>query len=179
MTKLKRSLRAPRSIAFAAICLLVAGVVGLAAQRQLALRSAASGRPVVKMILSGTVERSTGTLRLSDVAEVSQGDVLKWQITSMNEGQSAARNYVAVGQIPKNTDFIAGSATAEGNADIAYSIDGGKNFSATPMLEERQADGNMKRVPAPVAMYTQVRYEWATELAAGNKLNAFYKVRVK
>ena len=37
----------------------------------------------------------------------------------------------------------------------------------------------MKTVPAPVSMYTEVRYEWSDALAAGGKLSASYKVRVK
>jgi hypothetical protein len=47
------------------------------------------------------------------------------------------------------------------------------------MVEEKQADGSVKQVPAPVSMYTQVRYEWSDALAGGGKLNASYKVRVK
>ena len=62
---------------------------------------------------------------------------------------------------------------------MTYSIDGGKSFSPQPTVEERQADGTVKRAPAPVSMYTEVRYEWAEPLAAGAKLEASYKVRVK
>jgi hypothetical protein len=47
------------------------------------------------------------------------------------------------------------------------------------MIEEKQADGSMKRVPAPASMYTEIRYEWADPLAQGGKLSASYKVRVK
>ena len=70
------------------------------------------------------------------------------------------------------------SAKAEG-AQTFYSIDGGKSFSAQPMIEEKQADGSVKRVPAPVSMYTEIRYEWSDPLAQGGKLSASYKVRVK
>jgi len=28
------------------------------------------------------------------------------------------------------------------------------------MIEVKQADGSVKEVPAPVSMYTEVRYEW-------------------
>ena len=54
-----------------------------------------------------------------------------------------------------------------------------KNFAAQPIIEERQADGTKKIVPAPVSMYTQVRYDWNDPLAAGSTLSASYKVRVK
>jgi len=84
-----------------------------------------------------------------------------------------------VGHIPCGMTFVAGSANAEGNAKAVYSIDGGKSYSAQPTIEEKQADGTVKRVPAPVAMYTEIRYEWADPFAKGGKLTASYKVRVK
>ena len=68
---------------------------------------------------------------------------------------------------------------AEGGSVVTYSIDGGKSYSTLPLVEERQPDGTVKMVPAPVSMYTEVRYEWADALAAGGKLSASYKVRVK
>ncbi|HYY58102.1 MAG TPA: hypothetical protein VE842_12280, partial [Pyrinomonadaceae bacterium] len=74
---------------------------------------------------------------------------------------------------------IAGSATADGAATVVYSIDNGKTYAAEPVVEEKQADGSVKVVPAPTSMYTQVRYEWTDALAGGSKLNASYKVRVK
>jgi hypothetical protein len=68
---------------------------------------------------------------------------------------------------------------AEYDAAVTYRIDDGQTFSAQPTLEERQPDGTVKRVPAPVSTYTQVRYEWAEPLQAGKTLAASYKVRVK
>jgi hypothetical protein len=75
--------------------------------------------------------------------------------------------------------LVAGSAAAESGSTVTYSIDGGQTFSTQPVVEERQADGSVKRVPAPVSMYTEVRYEWADGFAPGGKLSASYKVRVK
>jgi hypothetical protein len=46
------------------------------------------------------------------------------------------------------------------------------------MIDEKQADGTVKRVPAPLSMFTEIRYEWADPLAQGGKLSASYKVRV-
>jgi hypothetical protein len=75
--------------------------------------------------------------------------------------------------------LVAGSTTADGSATVVYSIDNGENFSAQPTIEEKQADGTVKIVPAPISMYTQLRYEWSDPLASGSKLQASYKVRVK
>ena len=99
-------------------------------------------------------------------------------MTSENEGTAPALDYKTVGHIPRGTEFVPGSAKADG-AKTVFSIDGGKSFSPQPMIEEKQADESTKRVPAPSAMYTEIRYEWADPLSQGSKLSASYKVRVK
>jgi hypothetical protein len=62
---------------------------------------------------------------------------------------------------------------------VAYSIDNGKSFSPAPTIDEKQADGSIKKVAAPLSMYTQVRYEWSDPLSQGQTVKAFYKVRLK
>jgi uncharacterized repeat protein (TIGR01451 family) len=174
MTKLKKNLRA---LPLAALCLLVLGGAAALAQRQ--LKSAALGRPEVKVMLAGTVLREEKRLPLEKAESVNPGEVLDWTITSENDGNAPAHDYKTVGQIPKGTVLVVGSTTADGSASVVYSIDNGKTFSAQPTIEEKQADGTVKIVPAPVSMYTQLRYEWADPLASGGKLQASYKVRVK
>jgi uncharacterized repeat protein (TIGR01451 family) len=159
-----------------ALCLVAAFGAAAFAQRQI---GAKGGRPEVKVELSGTVERGGASLSLDKVENVKPGEILDWQIVSSNDGTGAARDYKAVGHIPAGTAFVQGSAAAEGGSTVTYSIDGGKTFSTQPVVEERQADGSVKQVTAPVSMYTEVRYEWSDALAAGGKLSASYKVRVK
>ena len=160
------------------LALCVVALVGGAAfaQRQL---KAASGRPEIKVELAGSVERGGARLGLDKVENVKPGEILDWQILSSNDGTGAARDYKAVGHIPAGTVLIAGSAAAESGSTVTYSIDGGKTFTTQPVIEERQPDGTVKQVPAPVSMYTEVRYEWSDALAPGGKLSASYKVRVK
>jgi hypothetical protein len=161
------------------LALCVVALVGGAAFAQRQLRAAASGRPEIKVALAGSVERGGQALALDKVEHVKPGEILDWQIVSSNEGTGAARDYKAVGHIPAGTVLVAGSASGENGSHVTYSIDGGKTFSTQPVIEERQADGTVKRVAAPVSMYTEVRYEWSDALAPGGKLSASYKVRVK
>jgi len=163
------------AISVAALSLLVAGVAGFA-QKHFMLSNAA--RPEVKMQLSCSVERDSALVPLDKSTVVNPGEILDWTIVSENSGNAAALGYKAVGHIPQGTIFVADSTRADG-AKTFFSIDGGKSFSAQPMIEEKQADGSVKRVPAPVAMYTEIRYEWSDPLAQGGKLSASYKVRVK
>lgn len=174
MKKLNRKFRA---LPVALICLLAVGGAAAFAQRQ--YTNAQKGRPEVKVLLSGAVEREQGHLPVEKVSSVMPGETLDWTITSQNQGTAPAHDYKTVGQIPKGTTFVAGSATADGTASVTYSIDNGQSYAAQPVIEEKQADGSLKRVPAPASMYTQVRYEWSDPLADGGKLTASYKVRVK
>jgi hypothetical protein len=162
------------------LALCVVALVGGAAFAQRQLKAAASAaRPEVKVELAGSVERGGARLALDRVEHVRPGEILDWQIVSSNEGAGAARDYKAVGHIPAGTVFVAGSAAGENGSMVTYSIDGGKTFSSQPVVEERQPDGTVKKVPAPISMYTEVRYEWSDALAPGGKLSASYKVRVK
>lgn len=162
------------ALLIALITLMVTGA-GFA-QRHFMLASAA--RPEVKVQLAAAVERDSKLLPLEKSTVVNPGEVLDWTITSENSGNAAALEYKTVGHIPRGTEYVAGSAKADG-AKAVYSIDGGKSFSPQPMIEEKQADGSTKRVPAPVSMYTEIRYEWTDAFAQGGKLSASYKVRVK
>lgn len=175
MNTLKRKFRM-----LPAVALVLVAACGVAALAQRQLSSGGSqGRPEVKIVLAGAVERGDEAVPLDRVESVQPGEVLRWNLTSVNEGTGAAREYKAVGDIPQGTTFIAGSAAAERGSNVTYSIDGGKTFSTQPIIEERQADGTTRQKPAPVSMYTQVRYEWKDELASGGRLGASYKVRVK
>jgi uncharacterized repeat protein (TIGR01451 family) len=173
MTRLKKKLGAAPLLALCAVV-----VLGGAAFAQRQLKSA-GGRPEVKVELTGSVERAGQRLSLDKVENVKPGEVLDWQIVSSNDGTAAAGDYKAVGHVPEGTSFVAGSAAGEAGSTVTYSIDGGKTFSTQPVIEERQPDGTVKKVAAPVSMYTEVRYEWADSLAAGGKLSASYKVRVR
>lgn len=175
MTKLKKTFSALPVLAVLGLLLL--GGAATFAQRQFKL--IAVGRPEVKVRLNGTVTRDNATLAVEKASTIQSGEILNWTITSENEGNAPAHDYKAVGQVPPGTQFVAGSATADGSATVVYSIDNGKTFNAQPTVEERQADGSVKRVPAPVSMYTQIRYEWADPLAQSGTLSASYKVRVR
>jgi uncharacterized repeat protein (TIGR01451 family) len=171
MKTLKQKIRA---LSLFALCLALAGGGAAFAEKKLASK----GQPVIKVMLAGDTERKGERVALDKAGMVKPREIINWTIDSANEGNGAARDYKALGQIPAGTSFVAGSAAARG-ATITYSIDGGKTFSARPTVEEKQIDGSTKRVSAPVSSYTQLRYEWSTPVEAGQKLSASYQVVVK
>jgi uncharacterized repeat protein (TIGR01451 family) len=137
-----------------------------------------NGSPVMKITLSGTIARSSGKVAIEKAGSVNPGEVINYTILSNNEGPGPARDLKTVGPIPASTIYVDGSAKAEG-AIAVYSVDGGKSYSAKPMIQQRQPDGTIKSVPAPLSMYTQVRFEWSNPLAANTQYSASYQVRIK
>ena len=152
--------------------LLIGGAVAFA-------QEVSTNRPLVKLSLTGAVERERQMISVYKAGPVKPGEVVNFTMSSVNEGAAAARDYRAIGQIPAGATFVAGSALTNNHIQVSYSIDGGEKFSSTPLIDEKQADGSIKKVAAPVSMYTQVRFEWANPIAAGSKVVASYQVRVK
>ena len=165
------------SISLAVLSLFALGGVAGFAQRHFALVAAA--RPEVKVLLAAAVERDNILVPVEKAQLVKAGEILDWTINSENAGGAPALEYKTVSRIPAGTTFVAGSAKAEGSSKVAYSIDGGKSYSTAPMIDEKQPDGSVKKVAAPVIMYTNVSYQWADPLVPGGHVNASYKVRVK
>jgi len=163
-----------RALSLFVLCLALAGGGAAFAEKKLASK----GQPAIKVVLTGNTERKGERVALDQAGTVKPGETINWTIDSANDGNGAARDYKAVGQVPAGTSFVAGSAASQG-ASVTYSIDGGKTFSAQPTVEVKHADGSTKRVPAPVSSYTQLRYEWSGPLEAGQKLSASYQVLVK
>jgi uncharacterized repeat protein (TIGR01451 family) len=159
-----------------AVLILIVATAFVIAQNRFKLRSAA--RPEINVKLVGSVERDSKLIPLDKSIAVNSGEIVEWVISGENSGNASALNYKTVGHIPNGTEFIVGTATADG-AKTVFSIDGGKSYSPRPMIDEKQPDGSTKQVPAPVSMYTEIRYEWTDPLAQGGKLTASYKVRVK
>ena len=164
-----------RGVLVSGVILLVA-TGAVIAQRQYMLRSAA--RPEVKVDLVGSLIRDSKVMTLDKATAVRPGEVLTWTVDAVNVGNAPALEYRAITHVPRGTEYVKDSAVAEG-ANALYSIDGGKSFSPQPMIEQKQADGSVKLTPAPLSMYTSIRYEWANPLAQDAKVTASYQVRVK
>ena len=143
------------------------------------IQQPSQNRPEIKLYLTGTVDRDGKKTPLANAGHVSPGEVVSFTLNSVNEGSAAAREYRAIGQIPRGSILVADSASAGTGTRISYSINDGDEFSSVPMIDEKQADGSIKKVVAPVSMYTQVRFEWADPLAPGGKLMTSYQVRVR
>src|ERR1700740_1066110 len=136
--EIKRMLKSKKKFTAIGVATLSLFVLGAAAFAQKHFMLANALRPEVKVELSGSVLRESNRVALEKATAVNPGEVLDWTMTSENGGNAPALNYKAVGHIPHGTEFVAGSAKADG-ASAVYSIDGGKSYSAQPTIEQKQA----------------------------------------
>lgn len=107
------------------------------------------------------------------------GDVLRYSLKGKNEGKGSAKNLVLTQPIPQNTIYFKDSATKQAGVEILFSIDGGKNYSAAPMVEVKTLSGKVEVRPAPLESYTHVRWKWQNSIAPQGEINVAYQVRVK
>lgn len=144
-------------------------------------------QPKVKLVL-GVAKQVTSTdasgnqvktwKPLEGQVEVKPGDVLRYTLSSENAGDKAAENLVLTQPVPNQTTYIADSAKANG-AQLSFSIDGGQSYATNPMIEVKLADGTVEMQPAPVDLYTHVRWDYSESLQPMSSVRAVYEVAVQ
>jgi uncharacterized repeat protein (TIGR01451 family) len=101
---------------------------------------------------------------------VKPGDILRYTVTAKNSNRPV-KNLTLTQPIPKGTKYIKNSATPLVGAELLFSIDGGKTYTAKPMVDNKEA---------PAAAYTNVRWKFAKLATPANaQINAACEVEVK
>lgn len=118
---------------------------------------------------------------VSNVQKVLPKDILRELIQITNTSNHVLENVVVQVPVPKETEF-SGKATPQ-NKDwrLSYSIDGGKTFTVTPIRHiavNEKGKVVSKQVPAPLSMYTDVRWTVRT-LKPKETLKFSFRVQVK
>ncbi|HEX3462702.1 MAG TPA: hypothetical protein VHS78_01445 [Candidatus Elarobacter sp.] len=142
----------------------------------------ASAKPSVTLKLTGSLvtKASDGHTTLTPVEKTQPktGDAIQYDIVAANGGDSAALRLVPVGRIPAGTAYVDGSAKGA-RAHAEFSLDGGKTWSAVPMVRVRQPDGTTVVKKADPALYTTVRFVTDGAIAPHATAAYVYEVRVK
>ncbi|PKN38508.1 MAG: hypothetical protein CVU62_06645 [Deltaproteobacteria bacterium HGW-Deltaproteobacteria-2] len=112
-------------------------------------------------------------------SKVNPGEVIFFTINYVNSGDEAAINAVLDDAIPKGTVYLNGSAFGK-DADITFSIDGGKTFKKPSVLnyEVKLPNGKMEKRIASSDQYTNIRWTVSVVPTRGSGQVGF-KVRVK
>ena len=159
------------SVGLALLWIALAGAAPLAAQSQ-------EPKPLVITAVNMTAEsaKKAGQER-NDKAMARPGDVLGYSLAFTNVTHGAVTNVQFVDPLPQGLVYRPGSARADKPVRIEYSIDGGKSYTAQPMIVVVE---NGKRVekPAPREAYTHIRWTVSGPLAPGAQVTAGFQAEV-
>jgi uncharacterized repeat protein (TIGR01451 family) len=113
--------------------------------------------------------------------QVQPGDELRYTLNGENTSDRPVKNLEVTQPIPQSMIYVLNSATvgALQGAEITYSIDSGKSFVKTPMIDVKKADGTVEKQSAPAAAYTHVRWNFGQSVAPEVALDAAYQVKVR
>jgi uncharacterized repeat protein (TIGR01451 family) len=118
---------------------------------------------------------------LQGKAVVQPGDVLRYVVTGVNNGDKTVKNLTINQPIPKGMMYVLNSATVNtnNNAKITYSIDGGRSFVDKPSMQVKLPNGKVETRPAPAVAYTHIRWNFGTSVPAKAQIKGSYQVQVR
>jgi uncharacterized repeat protein (TIGR01451 family) len=117
-----------------------------------------------KVKMEQSVKAADGSIskKLVDVKTAQPGQEVIFVNTFKNGGSQPATNIALVNPVPDNMVLKSAYGT---QAQITYSLDGGKNYDAPEKLVFKQSDGKTR--PARMEDFTHVRWVVASSLPPG------------
>jgi uncharacterized repeat protein (TIGR01451 family) len=103
-------------------------------------------------------------------AAVRPGDIIKYTVIAKNNSHCPLRNLILKQAIPKGTNYVKDSATPIDDAELLFSIDGGKTFSANPTIGTQAAS---------TTDYNYLRWKFTGKIRTNAEVKTTYKLQVK
>ena len=126
--------------------------------------SLALARPIVNISVKAEMEvavKEAGKMvtKRVEAKNVEPGSAIFYTITFKNDGDEKATKAVVDNPVPKNTQYVPGSAYGE-NAEITFSIDNGKTYNKPSMLyyEVTEKQGQKSKRVASPDTYTNIKW---------------------
>jgi uncharacterized repeat protein (TIGR01451 family) len=161
------------------MCTLACGILLLAGHPLVAQESAPQALVVsAENLMVGNDQHQAWVKRGGAASDVLPGDVLRYSLRFTNTQAAAVRNVVFSNPIPSGLRYVTESAAADAPAVVVtFSIDGGRTFSAHPMIEVVE-NGERHNVPAPARMYTHVRWTVEGWVQPGGQVTAEFRAEL-
>jgi len=135
----------------------------------LTLSAQAFAKPLISVSMKAEKEVTVNNVKKKVAATtVDSGDVIFYTLNYVNSGNEAATNAVLDDPIPKGTVYLAGSAFGK-DADITFSIDGGKTFKKPSLLTyEVKINNKIEKKTASAEQYSNIRWTISVVPAHGS-----------
>lgn len=107
------------------------------------------------------------------------GDVIRYRLTLTNTTPKPIRQAVLLNRIPPKLELVAESnRVSRADAQLEFSVDGGRTFSAHP-VEEITSDSGVTPRAIASDRFTHIRWTVASWLAPGATITAQYNARLR
>lgn len=107
---------------------------------------------------------------------INPGEIAIYTNSFTNNGNETAEGLVINNPVPKNTEYLNGSATEEGY-ELTFSVDRGKTFDKAENLTVLDKEG--KQTPASAQDYTNIRWTRTEPLNPGQTGSVEFRIMVK
>lgn len=113
--------------------------------------------------------------------EVEPNQLVEYQLTYTNVGESKINGLTVVGPVPEGTTYVSDTANADVDAALQVSIDGGKTFEPEPVIRlETKESGEVVEKVVPPEQYTHLKWKAQDAITADGGTQFYtYRVRVK
>jgi uncharacterized repeat protein (TIGR01451 family) len=129
-------------------------------------------------LMAGDSQHKAAAVRGHDPKELMPGDVVRYRLTFTNVTPHAVKNVVFDNPLPSGLRYQGGTAAVDRDqVSIDYSIDGGKSYSAQPMIEV-EVEGKRVQRQAPADMYTHIRWSVLGSVLPGAAVHAEFRAQL-
>lgn len=137
--------------------------------------------PIQGTMQAFIVELDDDKEKLKAANEVEPDQLVEYQLTYTNKGDSTINGLTVVGPVPKGTTYVSNTANADVSAALLVSIDGGKTFEPEPVVRlVTKESGEVVEKLIPAEQYTHLQWKAATAINADGGTQFYtYRVRVK
>jgi uncharacterized repeat protein (TIGR01451 family) len=144
-------------------------VIGQLTQPVVAQTAATKKAVVLKLSQAKKVADKKG-FKLVPITRAKSGDIIVYSIAATNISNRPVNKLVLNQKIRPGTTYVLNSATPINGAQLTFSTDGGRSYTAQPLLNKK---------PAPASNYTNVRWAFTGSVAPQSQNKLSYEVQVR
>jgi len=144
------------------------------------LASASGGNLIGSLEAFRVIVADDGQENFLPADEAQPKDLIEYRLTYKNTGQDAVSNILITDPIPSGMQYIGESATDPREGRVEFSIDGGRNYQAWPIvIVETDSNGEEKTIEATPDMVTHIRWIIEDEFRPEGEVTVSYRTLIK